>query len=98
MQRDRQANPNSRRRQHPMASNGEIPDMGILKGLNSVGTAMKTGFGTLTSKLSAMTDGGDGSNRNSSSRYDEESDSAEMNPLVQGLGQDVSVGCLVIAS
>lgn len=85
VQRDRQENPNSGRRQHPLAGNGDIPDMGILKGLSSVGSAMKTGFGNLTSKFSAMTESGSG---NPKDRYDEDGDNAEMNPLVHGLGQE----------
>lgn len=84
VRRDRQQNPN-RRREHPLASNQEIPDMGILKGLNTVGSAMKSGFGTLTSKLAALTD----SNKAKDTYGDMNEDEAEMNPLVQGLGQEV---------
>ena len=46
----------SRSRDHPLSSGGEIPDLGILKGLQGAGTAIKSGFENLTSKLSAMTE------------------------------------------
>lgn len=84
VQRDRQNNPNSGRRAHPLTTSGEIPDMGILKSLNNVGSAVKSGFDSLSNKISAMTD-----SSNSRDRYSAEGgDRAEMNPLVQGIGQD----------
>ena len=85
MQRDRQENPENRRREHPLASSGDIPDMGILKGLNTVGTAMKSGFGSLSSKFAAMTDS---SSKKSDNTYGDDEDNSEMNPLVKGLGQE----------
>jgi hypothetical protein len=88
VQRDREENPESRRREHPLASASEIPDMGILKGLNTAGTAMKSGFANLTSKLAAMKD----SSSRPANAYGEDEDNSEMNPLVQGLGQE-EVNC-----
>ncbi len=66
------------------SGDGSIPDMGILKGLQGVGVAVKNQFDSLTSKISALTSDTGDSNR-SRNEYGEE-DNAEMNPLVTRSG------------